>query len=490
MRYSILIALVLGTVGILADQPTVTASYTVPSDSSTVTIKYTGPPAHSTSLPPTYHTDCGEHCGGTCGDGVVQSPYEECDLGPKLNATWNSGCSANCTCVPVCGDGKVEGTESCDLGSENGKWNSGCSSTCTCTPVCGNGIKEGDEACDLGADNGKYNSGCSATCEITPICGNGIKEHGEECDAGNKNGAYNSGCSTECNVCGYCGDGIVDEEAGETCDLGYLVNGTPGANCSATCTAELCKYECSNGIVEPGEECDDGVNNGPTGRCSYNCTWNKCSCGNGITEYPEECDDGELNGTWGSHCNTNCTLKEPCGNPNPPRCGNGVVEFPEVCDDGYLNGGEYSNCTTDCQWCNKEPARCGDGHIDYELGETCDDGLDNGTPQSSCTSTCQPCGTGPKPPTACATCNPNPFLNKCTITTSCIDTPTGNDYCACRAGYRADGLDATDARQFRLAFPGQEYRVFVAPGVECNTLCTTPFPGPDSCKEVPVQVTC
>ncbi|KAL5327765.1 hypothetical protein ACEPPN_005470 [Leptodophora sp. 'Broadleaf-Isolate-01'] len=208
-----------------------------------------------------------------------------------------------------------------------------------------------------------------------------------------------------------------------------------------------------------------------------------------LSASPEECDDGELNGTWGSYCNTNCTLKEPCGNPNPPKCGNGIVEYPEVCDDGYLNGGQYSNCTTDCTYCDTEPPRCGDGHIDPELGEVCDDGLDNGTPQSSCTSTCQLCDKH-KPTTACATCNPNPFLNKCTITTSCINTPTGNDYCACRAGYRADGLDATDARQFRLAFPGQEYRVFVAPGVECNTLCTTPFPGPDSCKEVPVQVTC
>ncbi|MAD87873.1 MAG: hypothetical protein CL912_33345 [Deltaproteobacteria bacterium] len=43
-----------------------------------------------------------------------------------------------------------------------------------------------------------------------------------------------------------------------------------------------------------------------------------------------------------------------------------------------MNGGDKSNCTTDCTWCNTEPPRCGDGHIDYELGETCDDGADNG----------------------------------------------------------------------------------------------------------------
>src|SRR5204863_8137975 len=89
----------------------------------------------------------------------------------------------------------------------------------------------------------------------------------------------------------------------------------------------------------------------------------------------------------------------------------------------------------------------------------------------------------------CQTCDPN--NNKCTITTSCISfLNTGVDYCACRAGYRASGLAPTDPLQFRLDFPGQEYRVFVAQGVECDQLCTNPFPGPDSCQEVPVQQSC
>ena len=101
--------------------------------------------------------------------------------------------------------------------------------------------------------------------------------------------------------------------------------------------------------------------------------------------------------------------------------------------------------------------------------------------------------TPPTPPSQpencpCQTCNPS--SNLCTITTSCINTPSGNDYCACRAGYRADGLAPTDPKQFRLAFLGQEYRVFVAPGVSCDTLCTNPFPGPQSCVEVPVQGSC
>lgn len=93
-----------------------------------------------------------------------------------------------------------------------------------------------------------------------------------------------------------------------------------------------------------------------------------------------------------------------------------------------------------------------------------------------------------KTPGKCATCDPNPLNNKCDITTSCITTqPNGNNFCACRAGYRASGLAPTDPRQFRLQFVGQEYRVFVAPGVACNQLCDQPFPGPDSCQEVRVR---
>ena len=125
----------------------------------------------------------------------------------------------------------------------------------------------------------------------------------------------------------------------------------------------------------------------------------------------------------------------------------------------------------------------------------CDNGPLNGAPGGNCTVDCKKCeppkpdpDPQPHPIGVCPVCNPNPFNNKCTVSTSCIVTyPSGKDYCACRAGYRADGLAPTDAKQFRLNFPGQLYRVFVAPGVECNTLCTTPFPGPDSCKEVPVR---
>ncbi|KAK3367286.1 hypothetical protein B0T24DRAFT_597111 [Lasiosphaeria ovina] len=317
-------------------------------------------PSTSTSAPlphPTHSYHCGGTnmtCGGVCGDGKIQRPYEQCDLGPELNGAPNSGCTANCTLAPVCGNGNVEPPEQCDLGAElNGHYNSGCSLSCTCTPICGDGKPEGAEQCDLGELNGQPSSGCSANCTLVPtsVCGDGKREHDEECDAGPDNGAYNSGCSSNCTVCGYCGDGIVDDT--EQCDLGWKLNGAPGASCSANCTA----------------------------------------------------------------------VTSPC---HGPKCGGG--------------GGGGGQCET---------------------------------------------------------CNPSPPFNKCTITTSCIATPPlglaadqQKYYCACRAGYRGSGLAPTDPRQFRLEFPGQEYRVFVAPGVECDELCSEPFPGPDSCREVPVKAGC
>jgi len=148
----------------------------------------------------------------------------------------------------------------------------------------------------------------------------------------------------------------------------------------------------------------------------------------------------------------------------------------------YRNGAYNEHCSTDCKLCGW----CGDGHVD--AGEDCDDGPATGSAASKCDATCH----WKKPDTGyCEECNPISGLNRCDITTSCIWTlPDRRNYCACRAGYRADGLDPTDQRQFRLEFPGQTYRVFVAPGVVCNTLCTTPFPGPDSCREVPVRTDC
>jgi fibro-slime domain-containing protein len=73
----------------------------------------------------------------------------------------------------VCGDGIVEGSESCDDG--NLIPYDGCSPTCTlepkctagtCAVICGDGIVEAPEACDDG--NTLNGDGCSSTCTVEP----------------------------------------------------------------------------------------------------------------------------------------------------------------------------------------------------------------------------------------------------------------------------------------------------------------------------------
>lgn len=64
----------------------------------------------------------------------------------------------------------------------------------------------------------------------TTVCGNGALEVTEQCDDGNTSSC--DGCSAACRT-ESCGNGVV--ECNEFCDDGAL-NGTPGNDCSATCT--------------------------------------------------------------------------------------------------------------------------------------------------------------------------------------------------------------------------------------------------------------
>lgn len=92
---------------------------------------------------------------------------------------------------------------------------------------------------------------------------------------------------------------------------------------------------------------------------------------------------------------------------------------------------------------------------------------------------------------SCPTCVPTSGQNKCDITTSCVSVwahPGPGPvpyYCACRHGYRADTIAAAESSsQWRLPWASQEGRVFVKPGVVCNTLCDKWWLGPQGCQEV------
>ncbi len=67
---------------------------------------------------------------------------------------------------------------------------------------------------------------------------------------------------------------------------------------------------CGDGILDVGEECDDGNYVDGDG-CQGNCTLTRSYCGDGILDAGEECDDG--NYLDGDGCQGNCTIKPPAG---------------------------------------------------------------------------------------------------------------------------------------------------------------------------------
>ncbi len=97
---------------------------------------------------------------------------------------------------------------------------------------------------------------------------------------------------------GDCGNGVL--ETGEQCDDGNTLSGD---GCSASCRLEVC----GNRILDPGEQCDDGNTVSGDG-CSATCQ-REPRCGDGVVDPGEQCDDG--NTVSGDGCSSSCRL-EPC----------------------------------------------------------------------------------------------------------------------------------------------------------------------------------
>jgi cysteine-rich repeat protein len=175
----------------------------------------------------------------------------------------------------------------------------------------------------------------------------------------------------------------------------WVINTEMDGNASAGFTIPITANDyptcvCGDGLVGPGEACDDGNTVNEDG-CTNACTLP--ACGDGIVQAGEACDDG--NTVNGDGCTNACTL---------PACGDGIVQAGEACDDG--NTVNNDGCTNTCTL----PV-CGDG--------VCNSGVEA---CANCPADCGPC-------TSC-----DQLAGYTKWTTSAVGNPCRDYICDCPGG--------------------------------------------------------
>lgn len=197
-----------------------------------------------------------EMFGAYCGDGIVQVAYEECDGGAH--------CDSECHLISPCDYVNDYDCDGVDNETDN------CKVVFNPLQIDSDGDGKGDE------------------CDPDPFgfCGDLIcqTQFGEDCAT----------CQLDCGSCDgapFCGDWLINGD--EECDDGNNFNGD---GCSADCKCEWCETNETNGDDEEPEEPTPGENETQT------------SCGNNILESGETCDYGIQNGLVCDNSENDCSF--------------------------------------------------------------------------------------------------------------------------------------------------------------------------------------
>ncbi len=274
-------------------------------------------------------------------------------------------------CSATCGNGTREGEETCDIAIAAG--NPGACPTMaacddgnpctrdellsgnTCTAICVHqaqtGARPGDGCCPAGV-TATEDSDCPA------VCGNWHRDPGELCDRAQASTSPN-GCPTKC-----------ESPGSESCVLHTLAGTGCALRCASTpisyaapddrcCPKDAsrnydsdCPSICGNGVVEPGESCDNTIPAATAGACPTTCPRPADLClTSQLVERAEDCAarcEITVLGTCSSQrdgcCPKGCAGRDPDCSPS---CGNGVVDSGETCDTA-LPVGAIGACPRSC----------------------------------------------------------------------------------------------------------------------------------------------
>lgn len=333
-------------------------------------------------------SDCTEYCGNGSLNSYVTVDNVKYEIGEQCDN--DKFATAYKTCEKAVGKGST-GTLSC---------NDDCTvntTQCTQSEYCGDGIVNGDESCD-----GEAFLLDETTCKgWSPLYESGTVSCNKDCTVD-----FSACKAAQTDIPDVCGDGIVGKT--EECDGSLLGSGYTTWDCSAFGDEYV-------GTMTCGKDCKLDVSS-----CVIRTT--PKTCGNGKIDADELCD-GSLfwdnaddcaefgNLTGKTTCTNDCQISTASCKPNV--CGDGILGDDEWCDrdifaEGYTSCADVGNysggslkCTDKCEIDESGCiARCGNGILDKDEfcdpkgpifdkdADTCNDWIPGTVGTLSCTKTC------------------------------------------------------------------------------------------------------